>query len=825
MEIISSGIVAISAGVSSTGLYVIQEGNLRILNNGWAEKTGLADRGKAVVSSGGILYVCTVSSGGTATVLNGGFAQNITVENSGLFLVSSGGTAHKTLIQSGGTQIVYVDVMANSTTVMDGGVMHVSSGGYARAPIVSQGGKVHIWDNGLIDRAQIFGMVEVNTNAGVNKVSVFDGGRLSVSSDGYAYEAAVSSGGGIEVSSEGVVYYVTVNDGGLLKVYSGGKATNVVENGGYVEVVDGAAVSFASNTISGLEIASEQNATVHSGTTAKGATVNVGGGLEVYSGGKAEDVVENGGYVEVFEGASVSFASNTISGLEIASDQYATVHSGTTANCATVGPEGKLEVFSGGMLTGQMTFLEGAIVSADENAVLDFAISELGPEAGARINDLSAVQGTPVYTLTVSDTQETGVYALANDAAGFNSTISVQNASGGALGSMTVGDTIRIGDKDFTLNLDGSSLTLVVKAPEIIPTNLVGTKYRVSWKTVEAERCVVEYSMDSFLHGIQVTTTTNALDMLVLPAGTYQWRVRIEDSDQWVEGNEIHSDDIPGEPKVLQSNSDGDGDIFFATADENWEVGYYAQHVGSIDDWAGTKEIVSAGGRNRIKSFFFGSDDANILCLTDDENGDAIFVDDEFTELPEEIKTQQSRIARINEIRCGAGDDIVDMTSQRLVYNGNGLTIRGGNGNDTIWANKGENKLFGDAGNDRIVGASGNDVIVGGIGNDRMHGGGGDDIFTFCDNWGTDTVEHLADGTVTLWFASGDESKWDASSLTYTDGENSVTVKGVTTEQITLKFGDDGSDEFVVLSGLGAFLDATSELVFEESGNGLLASL
>ena len=118
-----------------------------------------------------------------------------------------------------------------------------------------------------------------------------------------------------------------------------------------------------------------------------------------------------------------------------------------------------------------------------------------------------------------------------------------------------------------------------------------------------------------------------------------------------------------------------------------------------------------------------------------------------------------------------------------------------------------------------------NDVIAGGIGNDRMHGGGGDDIFTFCGNWGADTLEQLATGSVTLWFASGDESKWNAGTLTYTDGVNSVTVKGVTAEQITLKFGDDGSAQFATLSGMGAFMDVTSERIFEESGKGILASL
>ena len=133
--------------------------------------------------------------------------------------------------------------------------------------------------------------------------------------------------------------------------------------------------------------------------------------------------------------------------------------------------------------------------------------------------------------------------------------------------------------------------------------------------------------------------------------------------------------------------------------------------------------------------------------------------------------------------------------------------------------------LFGDAGNDRIVGASGEDVIVGGIGNDRMHGGGGSDVFTFCDNWGTDEVEQLAGGKVTLWFSSGSLDNWDEATLTYTDGDNSVKVSGVTADKVTLKFGDDGSTQFASLTSMGAFFDATTERIFEESGKGILASL
>ena len=106
-----------------------------------------------------------------------------------------------------------------------------------------------------------------------------------------------------------------------------------------------------------------------------------------------------------------------------------------------------------------------------------------------------------------------------------------------------------------------------------------------------------------------------------------------------------------------------------------------------------------------------------------------------------------------------------------------------------------------------------------------MHGGGGNDIFTFCDNWGKDTVEQLETGTVTLWFLSGSIDNWDEKTLTYSDGTNSVTVKGVTAEQVTLKFGDDGSAQFASLSDMGAFAAFTSRKIFEDTNKGILASV
>ena len=50
-----------------------------------------------------------------------------------------------------------------------------------------------------------------------------------------------------------------------------------------------------------------------------------------------------------------------------------------------------------------------------------------------------------------------------------------------------------------------------------------------------------------------------------------------------------------------------------------------------------------------------------------------------------------------------------------------------------------------------------------------------------------------------------------------------MTVYDVTNDRITLKFGNDGSEQFASLSELGAFADVSSEKVFEENGKGYLA--
>ena len=335
------------------------------------------------------------------------------------------------------------------------------------------------------------------------------------------------------------------------------------------------------------------------------------------------------------------------------------------------------------------------------------------------------------------------------------------------------------------------------------PEGFAGDSNGVSWNEVpHVAGYVVEYSLDNFETILKVETAGSALSTLSLPQGTYQWRVRPVEITEWSSGNEITAEDSL-KSEVLEAAEDGNTDVFFASGVTRWEVGYSALHDGTLNGWEGTKEKVVLTGKNRITDVFIGSADANVLLMTDDANGDALFVEDIYSAFPDDDK--QARLSQIDEIRAGAGDDIVDLTGRHFVCKGSGLTIHGGLGDDTIWAGHSSNTLYGDAGNDRIVGGTGDDAIIGGEGDDAMHGGGGNDTFFFGDDFGNDTVEQLDDGTVTLHFES-ENGSWNEETRVYTSGYNSVTVIG--NAQVNIVFGESAV--------AGAFDDSSSEKIFEE---------
>ena len=388
-----------------------------------------------------------------------------------------------------------------------------------------------------------------------------------------------------------------------------------------------------------------------------------------------------------------------------------------------------------------------------------------------------------------------------------------------------------------TVTMDAASLVSsnAVPAPEMtVCSSNVDAEYPVleatqtalilSWgeeKAAAEQGYWVEISRgNAFDDAVRVFTTGTSFDVDGSD-GAFSCRAALRngsfetDAVAWTAENTV--------PRQIVSNGNGLADVFFASPvnGEVWRTNFKAGN-----DLTG--ETVGIAGKNRIRDTFSGSaSDANILYLTDSANGDALFMDDIYSEFG-----AGARLSLIREIRSGAGNDVIDMTSGRYSSAAlAGMTVRGGSGDDVLWGSDGGNMLFGDDGNDRISGGSGSDIIAGGSGNDVLNGGGGSDLFTFGENWGDDVVSQINGGSIALWFAE-DESAITAEELDgnviFRSATSSVTVENSALAGLEVHFGSDQSVCFTGLTAAGAFLGSTAVSVFETQtarAHGILASL
>ena len=879
----SGGFLTVSSGGSATSNHISNGGTLNIFG-GVTDSTTLYKGGNMIIFSGGTANEITVNSGAVIAVNSGGSANEITVNSGAVISVNSGGiatgiiwtpcvgmvyaeegavvtykdqysgvywgsdnqllsSAHylegKEVCGDTGSMFVYSSGKAEHTSVHSGGNMYISSGGKANYTKVCSGGSMFVYSGGktyytyvnngglfcpfsgaivdspriygsmiiadgvIADSASVYGKFYISSGGTANSAWCGTRGSIFVSDGGVANDTAVSSNGCLIVSSGGVTNRTRLFSSGSMCIYSNGSAENTsITSSGHVFVSDGGLVK---NTT----VATRGTLFISSGGAANDTVIS-GGSLYISSGGVANDItIDDWGYIYIFSGG---VANNTT-----LSDwyNYLYISSGGIAS-NTIISGGSLYISSGGEHRGSLQIVSGG-VTADSGSVIDFSLTGRSFADGYLINKLSSVWGTPEYSVTVADNQLDGVYKLAQGAENFSGNITVGN---GTLeyGMLTMGETFQYNNVSYLLKLSGGDLTLIINGSAELKFD--AGQDGMSITNFPGENCTAELSKDNFQTVIAVNPPTHGVDTFGMSSGTYCWRATANGST-YFQSSEFTVADANVEPQLLRSEANGNMDLFFANADGTWIKGYAAEHHGVLNGWSGTKEQVMLSGKNKIADMFSGSDDANILVMTDDTNGDALFVDDVYTSFGKNA----ARIAQIDEIRAGFGDDIVDMTSQRFEYVGDGVKIYGGLGNDTIWANNGNNTLFGDAGNDRIVGGANNDVIVGGIGNDSLHGGGGDDIFCFGENWGEDTVEQLVDGEITLWFESGSENNWNADTLTYTDGTNSVKVSGVSADNITLTFGDVNSLRYDELTEAGCFDNAVSEKVFEDKNKSILATM
>jgi Ca2+-binding RTX toxin-like protein len=302
----------------------------------------------------------------------------------------------------------------------------------------------------------------------------------------------------------------------------------------------------------------------------------------------------------------------------------------------------------------------------------------------------------------------------------------------------------------------GNESVSSIEFNNLAPLEIAGFEFnvnRISWVTPYQNYKIVEIVNDKWNNILTFTADSDAVDIFGIDNGIYQCRVRLENSEIWSEYVTFENTDNSLQAEKFISETNGDTDLFFGVTKGVWNDKFNAERQGFYRPGE-YKEKVSLNGKNKITDIFYGSEDANILILTDDLNGDALFMEDVFSALGED-----ARLSRIDEIRAGAGDDIVDMTGRCFEYIGGGMIIDGGDGNDVIWAGNGD------------------DVIIGGAGDDRLHGGGGTDIFCFSGDFGNDTVDQADDGKIVLCFADGNYT-WDAEKRVCSYNGNTVTVLG-----------------------------------------------
>ncbi|HBE4479342.1 TPA: autotransporter outer membrane beta-barrel domain-containing protein, partial [Escherichia coli] len=260
-----------------------------------------------------------------------------------------GGSATGTTINSGGEQRVSSGGSATSTTINSGGMLSVSSGGSAVDITQNSGGIIFADTSATLRGTNINGSFSIAGGSASNML-LENGGYLSVLNGHQATSTTINSGGQQRVSSGGSATSTTINSGGFQNVYSGGSATSTtINSGGY------------------------QNVHVNGNVTK--TTITDGGILQVDVGGSASQVTQNSGGAIVANTSAVlsgtngkgtfSIAGGSAVNMLLENGGLLTVLGGHDASDTTVGSDGTLSVQSGGVLRGTTTLTDKGTLVGD----------------------------------------------------------------------------------------------------------------------------------------------------------------------------------------------------------------------------------------------------------------------------------------------------------------------------------------------------------------------------------------------------------------------------------------------------------------------------
>lgn len=335
---VSSGASVTSTTLTGGGWQVINQGATAtdtVIHSGGTQQLWRTSVADTVIHTGGEQYVYGGSA--TNTTINGGH-QYVTEDGTAGFPVVQG-SATNTIINSGGTQLVF-KASVTSTTINEGGVQELLARGSATDTIVHSGGTQNVLGASA---------VSTTLNGGVQYVMEYPDPQTSIVSTGSATDTVINSGG-VQNILGGSVTNTTINDAGTQNVQVGGSAslTTINDGGSQAVLRDGK----ASDT-----------------------SVKSGGTLKVDAGGSATAITQNDGGAVVTNTSAVLEGSNRNGSFSITGGSavnmllenggYLTVFDGHQGSATTVGSGGTLDVRSGGVLLGTTTLLDKSILTGD----------------------------------------------------------------------------------------------------------------------------------------------------------------------------------------------------------------------------------------------------------------------------------------------------------------------------------------------------------------------------------------------------------------------------------------------------------------------------
>ena len=402
---------------------------------------GTVSADSATIITGATLYggVLSIQSGTLVTACDFWSGANVIAETGAVFSHSFVRTGRRT---------VYRDFTAHDgniyrTTALDEYTrMYVESGAVVTDVIAGKNAGLIVQAGAIVSSATAMGGTISLAGGTVTDVSLgktalpYSSGRFdtpSVISYGNAtvYTDKTAS---LHISSGGLAVGVYASNG---DAYRGSEYVAVyVEDGG---VASDMTIHQAAVYVSG-------------GGVARGITISgyemspIGGYVTLHYPSWGKVVVLAGGLVEDID---LNQAILKVSG--------GTVRNLVASNWSVI------DLSEGGVIGGALELTGSAKLTLGSNGgIIDFDISETAPGAAAVKKGLSNIEGAPVYTITVSGTQSTGNYHPAADSAAVSGTFTVQDTSLTRLGSLSVGESVLIGDLYYTLKMRNVNLDLVI---------------------------------------------------------------------------------------------------------------------------------------------------------------------------------------------------------------------------------------------------------------------------------------------------------------------------------------------------------------------------